>query len=219
MGVQSLISRIVGRQTERREAAVDGYRRMVSEAAEGKEPPDDLAEQLLHDSGKTVEDLRKDIGLAVSRRNWRQLLEKEPELIERRAELEARRLEAEAKLNEQVAAAREEMARIETDRAEVRRRLDAVAEARAQLVRTAHVPPELQTVNDELCAAVQRLQAIDKQEFHAAGRMTNVRNTPVETAAAVAAHSEVVRRKTETERQISDLRARLATLEESLLCQ
>ena len=219
MGIQSLIQRLAGRQSERKQAAVLSYREMVYQIAEGQEPSVDAVEQTLRDSGKSVDDFRKDTAQVLARREWRRILADEPDLHEKRAELEELRVAAEKKLNEQIETGRAAIAQIENEQAALQERLSAIAEARGSLMRPAVAPDNYRTLQQERSAATQRLQSIENEEVAARIRAAHIYNSPEQTKSAQTAHAAILRRKAQAESQVSELRSRIDDIEDSLLCQ
>jgi len=220
MGIQTLITRLRGRLDERKAEAVTTYRDLVRKIADGHEPDAAALEQALRDGGKSLDDLRRDAETILSRREWMRVAATISGLREQRAALLERHAEAQRDLTEKIEIARAGIAEIERELEALEPKLVEAAEARGALLRTAIAPPDFRNLKEELAAAVVRLQELDKEADLSRPRVkfyAGEAEAPAE--AAQARHAAVLRRKAGAEQDVADLRARVAEIEESLLCQ
>ena len=74
MSIATMIERIVGKQQERQAARAADFRSVVVQIADGKEPDADFVAQVLHEAGKSLDDLQKAVelfnGVVTYGRNW-----------------------------------------------------------------------------------------------------------------------------------------------------
>ena len=63
MSLTNLFAKIAGRHQERVQTRKADYRSLVTAIADGKEPDPELVDQILADSGKTLDDLRTAVEL------------------------------------------------------------------------------------------------------------------------------------------------------------
>lgn len=82
-----LLDRLLGRVAERQTARAESYRDLVAQVADGAEVDESLADAILLDNAKTVEDLKAAVDLLQKRRKWRALLDEQPPAEARLQEL------------------------------------------------------------------------------------------------------------------------------------
>ncbi len=88
MGIANLIEKVVGKQRERRASYAADFRGIVAKIADGKEPDVDAIDQVLHDAGKSIDDLTKAVELLQKRRKLRETLDRLPALQAERQEVD-----------------------------------------------------------------------------------------------------------------------------------
>lgn len=95
MSLSNLFDRIFKAQQQREESRARDYRSLVTEIASGTEPQPDRLDQILTESGKSVEQLRADVELYQQRRVWREQYDALPKLNEETATIERQIADAE----------------------------------------------------------------------------------------------------------------------------
>jgi chromosome segregation ATPase len=83
-----MIERIVGKQREWQAARVADFRAVVAQIADGNEPDADIVTQVLHEAGKSLDDLQQAVELLQRRRELRRKLDSVPRLMAERREIE-----------------------------------------------------------------------------------------------------------------------------------
>ncbi len=78
MNIANLLQRVTSRQKKRERKRRDDYHEMVRQIAEGKEPTTEDVDHLLHDTGKSVDELAADVELMTRRLKWRETYDKLP---------------------------------------------------------------------------------------------------------------------------------------------
>lgn len=78
MSIANLLQRVTSRQKKRERKRRTDYHGMVRQIAEGNEPATDDVDHLLHDTGKTVDELAADVELMTRRLKWREAYDKKP---------------------------------------------------------------------------------------------------------------------------------------------
>ncbi|MCO6458894.1 MAG: hypothetical protein J5I93_26600 [Pirellulaceae bacterium] len=86
MNIANLLQRVTSRQKKRERKRRNDYHEMVRQIAAGKEPTTDDVDHLLHDTGKSVDELAADVEVMTRRLKWRETYDKKPAL---QAEFEA----------------------------------------------------------------------------------------------------------------------------------
>jgi methyl-accepting chemotaxis protein len=90
MSITNLFDKIAGRQQQREKARIDDFRGLVRAIAEGKEPDADRVDTVLHDAGRTLDDLRSAVERLQKRRAMKAQLDTMPKLEAEKADLEAK---------------------------------------------------------------------------------------------------------------------------------
>jgi len=88
MSIATVIERIVGKQRERQAARAADFRDVVVQIADGREPDADFVAQVLHEAGKSLDDLQRAVELLQRRRQLRQKLDSLPRLMAKQREIE-----------------------------------------------------------------------------------------------------------------------------------
>ncbi len=88
MSIAAVIEKVVGKQRDRQATYAADFRGIVAKIADGKEPDVDVIDQVLHDAGKSLDDLRKAVELLQKRRALRETLDRVPALQAERQEIE-----------------------------------------------------------------------------------------------------------------------------------
>ena len=99
MSIASLLQRVTSRQKKRERKRRTDYHEMVRQIAEGKEPATDDVDHLLHDTGKTVDELAADVEVMTRRLRWREDYEKLPAFREEFESMQAQIAECDKVLN------------------------------------------------------------------------------------------------------------------------
>jgi hypothetical protein len=99
MTLSTLMEAILGKQQKRQEARASDFPPIVVQIADGNEPETDHVERVLHEAGKTLDDLKKPVELLQQRRDLRQKLDSVPCLTAKRREQEKQIAEADAELD------------------------------------------------------------------------------------------------------------------------
>jgi hypothetical protein len=157
MSVMELFDRIAGKQRERRQQRVEGYREVVAAIAAGQEPDADTVERALAGAGKSVEDLKQAVETYQRRTALKATIAMEPKLEEERREVQQqiaaadRDLEAAERRHEETTAplhARlREIAAAASDASNARNELFALCD-----------DPDLRRQLDEVSAEAKRLR-------------------------------------------------------------
>lgn len=90
MSITNLFEKIAGRQKQREKARIDDFRGLVRAIAEGKEPDADRVDAVLHDAGKTLDDLRQAVERLQTRMAMNAQLDTMPKQQAEKADLEAK---------------------------------------------------------------------------------------------------------------------------------
>lgn len=158
MGVSGIFGRLAERLRAKERTRVTDFWSLALALARGEGPGEDEVEQVLLESGKTLQDLEQATELMGRRLAWRQALERQPELARERAGVE-RQLQA---VEDELRRAQERAHALATP---LRARLAAItaaeseaAGARAQLVRTCPYP-DLLARREEIGPRVLQAQA------------------------------------------------------------
>src|SRR5690349_4538350 len=93
-----VLEKVVARQQQRRKSAETGWRKIVVEIADGKEPKPEEIERLLDDSGKTIDNLREDVSKFAERRQLAAAIKAGDGITSEQAKLEQTVAEAAAVL-------------------------------------------------------------------------------------------------------------------------
>jgi hypothetical protein len=99
MNLTSLFDKIAGRQRQREQARIDDFRGLVRAIAEGQEPDTDRVDAVLHDAGKTLDDLRSAVELRQKRMAMKAQLDTVPQREAEKAEIEKKIAKATEILN------------------------------------------------------------------------------------------------------------------------
>jgi len=98
MNLTTLFDSIAGKQKQREQAIANDFRSLVQAIATGKQPDPDHVVRILHDSGKTLDDLRSAVELLQTRMAMRTHLNSLPKLQAEEKEIGRQIAEAEAAL-------------------------------------------------------------------------------------------------------------------------
>jgi chromosome segregation ATPase len=98
MSLTKLLDKIAGRHQERQQTRKADYRSLVTAIADGKEPDPELVDQILADSGKTLDDLRTAVELLTKRGELRHAVDQESKLMKEREQIDRRIQQAGAEL-------------------------------------------------------------------------------------------------------------------------
>lgn len=90
MSIANLFEKIAGRQKQREKARIDDFRGLVRAIAEGKEPDADRVDAVLHDAGKTLDNLRQAVERLQTRMAMNAQLDTMPKQQAEKADLEAK---------------------------------------------------------------------------------------------------------------------------------
>lgn len=88
MSLSTLFEKIAGRQKARERAKFDDYRSLVAEIADGKEPDAEVLHAVLHDNGKSLDDLKASVEKLQRRRKMRADYDALPALDAERRDVE-----------------------------------------------------------------------------------------------------------------------------------
>jgi hypothetical protein len=96
----TLLNQLTSKQNQRADQLAAAYRKLVDDAACGREPDASKAHQLLADLGKTVDELKADVERRMRRDSLKSLYAKIPEIERANAAINAQRAEATRIFNE-----------------------------------------------------------------------------------------------------------------------
>lgn len=96
MSVTDILSKIAGRQQKRQKTSAERFARLVAQVADGKEPAE--ADEVLEASGRTAEDLAREVQRLVRRREAAEKVKLADAVAAERAQLEEKAAAAQRKL-------------------------------------------------------------------------------------------------------------------------
>jgi hypothetical protein len=160
-----MIERIVGKQRERQAARAADFRGVVVQIADGKEPDTDFVAQVLHEAGKSLDDLQKAVELLQRRRELRRQLDSVPRLMAKRREIETKIAAANHDLEAAEQRHTDVVVPLQGELADLRSDTFAGEQARGELQRTC-VDPELLARLADVTARLQgaRQEAADMRK-------------------------------------------------------
>ena len=161
MSIATMIDRIVGKQRERQVARAADFRDVVVQIADGKEPDADFVAQVLHEAGKSVEDLRQAVELLHRRRDLRQKLDSVPRLMAQRQEIERKIAAANCDLEAADQRHTEAVVPLQAELADLREQTFAGDQARGELQRTCADPDLLARLADVTAKLQGARQEVD----------------------------------------------------------
>jgi chromosome segregation ATPase len=90
MSLSNVIDRILGKQQSRQAARAADFRGIVAQIADGHEPDVDHVDAILHDAGKSLDDLRQAVEQLQHRRQLKDQCKQLPALAAERKDVEAK---------------------------------------------------------------------------------------------------------------------------------
>jgi len=136
MSIATMIERIVGKQRERQAARAADFRELVAQIADGKEPDADFVAQVLHEAGKSLDELKAAVESLQQRRELRQKLDSVPRLMAKWREIEKQIAAADAELEAAEQHHDDVVLPLQGELAELSREIVAGEQARGELQRT-----------------------------------------------------------------------------------
>jgi uncharacterized protein YoxC len=100
MSLTELLERISSRQHKRDEQRRVDYHDLVLNVAGGKEPAEDVVDQVLRETGKTVDQFGQDVEVMAKRLKWRETLDRRGPLHREQEEIQKKIAKADAVLDE-----------------------------------------------------------------------------------------------------------------------
>lgn len=98
MSLTTILDSIFNKQKERQAARAADFRDIVIQIADGNEPDAEFVAQVLHEAGKSLDDLKKAVELLQRRRQLRQKWDAIPNLTNQRHDVEQQMAEADREL-------------------------------------------------------------------------------------------------------------------------
>lgn len=226
MSLTTLLDKIAGRHQERQQSRKADYRSLVTAIADGKEPDPELVDQILSDSGKSLDDLRTAVELLTKRRELRHAVDQQPKLLKEREQIDRQIQKANADLaaaeqrhqeaTHPLLCRRDEIrdAMLESERAkrELERTCtdeDLLAELASTAVKLANLRNQAAELERSITAHRQR--AADLRA--AAHELLNPREASTRDESAAKAQATDLRTRAENrESQVSDLERQLTSV-------
>lgn len=171
MSLATLLDKIAIRHRQRQQSRLSDYQELVRAIADGKEPDDERIAELLHDTDKSIEQLKHDVELYERRRQMRAKLDKAEKKSAEKPDLE-RQIEEHDKILADAQAKRDEdVTPFYTRLYEIKQAVRAGDEARQALVATCEDEELIAELND----VVGRLEAITLQRAETAKERDQLR--------------------------------------------
>ena len=203
MSLQDLLQKVTNRQLERQLSHQEAYDELVRDFANETDDLDDSElEAILHNAAKSIEDLKADVELLVSRRQWREIADMEPQIRAERDGLLSETEDEKREFKEAQQAHRRRREAFSIRLNELDAKLHQVDEAKRQLVSTAaetrqgmalwdsvkHLRPEKNDIEHKLRHEHPRLKSLESQVKNP------TRNTPPNIVQLRDECAELVRR-------------------------
>lgn len=156
MTVTTLWERIAGKQLQRRQQRIDGYRELVAKIAAGQEPDAEQVETTLANAGKSLDDLRQAVELDQKRTTLKSMVASMPKLEAERQEVQQQISKADDDLAEAEQRHNDVTAPLYAQLQQLKEALSDAETAKRELFRTSD-NPQLRRLLDENSAEAEKL--------------------------------------------------------------